>query len=172
MPKKAILEAGEVVGTHGVRGELRVQAWCDSAEQFCAMRTLFWDEGATKPVTVTSRPHKNIVLVKAEGVDTVEAAAALRGKILYCRREDLHVPEDRCLIVDLIGLPVVDAETGIQYGTVGDVSEVAGHNAIYHLDTASGEVLMPVIPDIVKEVDVDGGVIRIIPMKGLFNDAD
>ena len=71
MPKLQYLEAGQVVGTHGVRGELRVQPWCDSPAQFAALTTLYWDAGKT-PIKVKCRPHKNIVLVKMEGVDTVQ----------------------------------------------------------------------------------------------------
>ncbi len=169
MPKMMYLEAGEIVGTHGVRGEVRVQPWCDSPAQLCSMKTLYWDENGTKPVKVRARVHKNIALVTLDGVTTVEQAQTLRGKLLYARREDFHLPKDRYFVRDLLGLAVVDADSGDEYGTLSDVSQT-GANAVYHVQTANGEVLIPAVPLIIKEVDIDGGVMRITPIGGLFDD--
>lgn len=170
MPKKQYLEAGQVVGTHGVRGELRVQPWCDSPAQFAALTTLYWDGGKT-PVKVKCRPHKNLALVKIEGVDTVQDANLLRGKILYLHRDDIKLEPGRHFIQDLIGLRVVDADTGEEYGTLTDVSET-GANNVYHMDWNGREILIPAIPPVIIETDVDAGFMRIRPLKGLFDDAD
>lgn len=168
MPRQLYLEAGKIVGTHGVRGELRVQPWCDSPQQLAALKTLYFDKGA-RPVRVQSRPHKNIVLVKMEGVETVQDAAALRDKVLYLHRDDLKLEPGRYFIQDLIGLRVTDADTGKDYGVLTDVSST-GANDVYHLRTGEGaQVLIPVIPQVVTEVDIDGGVVRIRPMPGLFD---
>lgn len=171
MPKVMYLEAGEIVGTHGVRGEVRVQPWCDSATQLCSMKRLYWDENGAKPVKVRARVHKNIALVTLEGVTTVEEAQALRGKMLYAHRDDFRLPKDRYFVRDLQGLSVIDADSGDEYGTLTDVSQT-GANAVYHVKTANGEVLIPAVPLIIKEVDVDGGVIKITPIGGLFDDED
>ena len=168
MPKKRYLEAGQVVGTHGIRGELRVQPWCDSPEVLASLKTLYFDEGRT-PLRVKSRPHKNVTLVQLEGVDTVQDAAALRGRILYLDRGDLKLPEGRYFIQDLIGLSVVDADTGETYGTLSEVSPT-GANDVYHVDRGDGEVLVPAIADVVVDTDLDAGVMRIRPIKGLFDD--
>lgn len=170
MPRKPFLEAGQIVGTHGVRGEVRVQPWCDSPEVFASLKTLYWDAAGTQPVRVKSRVHKNLALAKIEGVDTVQDAALLRGRILYLDRRDLDLG-DRYFIQDLVGLAVVDAESGTVYGELTDVSN-NGANDIYHMRTPDGkEILIPVIPDIIRQVDIDGGRIAIYPMKGLFDDA-
>lgn len=170
MPRKPFLEAGQIVGTHGVRGEVRVQPWCDSPEVFAPLKTLYWDAAGTQPVRVKSRVHKNLALAKIEGVDTVQDAALLRGRILYLDRRDLDLG-DRYFIQDLVGLAVVDAESGTVYGELTDVSNT-GANDIYHMRTPDGkEILIPVIPDIIRQVDIDGGRIAICPMKGLFDDA-
>ena len=170
MPRKPFLEAGQIVGTHGVRGEVRVQPWCDSPEVFASLKTLYWDAAGTQPVRVKSRVHKNLALAKLEGVDTVQDAAVLRGRILYLDRRDLDLG-DRYFIQDLVGLAVVDAESGTVYGELTDVSN-NGANDIYHMRTPDGkEILIPVIPDIIRQVDIDGGRIAICPMKGLFDDA-
>ena len=169
MPQKPYLEAGQIVGTHGVRGEVRVQPWCDSPQQFATFKKLYWDANGRQPVKVKGRPHKNIALVVLEGVDTVEAAQVLRGKMLYVDRRDIKLPKGHYLVQDLIGLTVVDADTGETYGKLTDVSQT-GANAVYHMATAKGEVLIPAIPDVVIEVDVKRDVLRLRPMKGLLDD--
>ena len=169
MPQKPYLEAGQIVGTHGVRGEVRVQPWCDSPEQFATFKKLYWDNQGKQPVKLKARPHKNIALALLEGIDTVEKAQVLRGKMLYVDRRDIKLPKGHYLVQDLIGLTVVDADTGETYGKLTDVSQT-GANAVYHMATDKGEVLIPAIPDVVREVDIDRAMIRIFPMLGLFDD--
>ena len=171
MPKKEFLEAGQIVGTHGIRGEVRVQPWCDTPEQLTPISTLYWDEGRV-PVKVRSRPHKHMALIKLEGVDTVQDASVLRGRVLWLRRDDLVLPEGACFVQDLIGCRIVDADTGEDYGELADVS-ATGANDVYHMRCKDGrEGLIPAIPPVVIEKDVDGGRVLIRPMKGLLNDAD
>ena len=67
MPQLKYLEAGQIVGTHGVRGEVRVQPWCDSPQQFATFKKLYWDAAGKQPVKVKGRPHKNIALVTLDG---------------------------------------------------------------------------------------------------------
>lgn len=169
MSKKLFLEAGQIVGVHGVRGEVKLQPWCDSAAVLTPIKTLYFDEG-DRPVKVSCRPHKTMALVKLAGVDTVEQAEALRGQILYLNRRDVKLPKGRYFICDLIGLAVVDDANGTVYGTLTDVTET-GANNVYHMKTPDGkEILIPAIPDVVKKVNIDGGEIRIFAMAGLFDD--
>ena len=169
MPQKPYLEAGQIVGTHGVRGEVRVQPWCDSPEQFATFKRLYWDEKGERAVKVKARPHKNIALAVLDGVTTVEQAAVLRGKMLYVSRKDLHLPKGHWLVQDLIGLTVADADDGTIYGKLTDVSQT-GANAVYHMQTEKGEVLIPAIPSVVIEIDLKAEVLRLRPMEGLFDD--
>ena len=171
MPQKPYLEAGQIVGTHGVRGEVRVQPWCDSPQQLATFKKLYWDAEGKKPVKVKGRPHKNIALLTLEGITTVEAAQVLRGKMLYVDRRDIKLPKGHYLVQDLIGLTVVDVDTGETYGTLTDVSQT-GANAVYHMATDKGEVLIPAIPDVIIEVDIKGDVLRLRPMKGLLDDEE
>lgn len=169
MPQKPLLEAGQIVGTHGVQGEVRVQPWCDSPEQFAGFTRLYWDKDGKNPVAVRSRPHHRIALAKIAGVDTMDAAAVLRGRMLYVRREDIQLPPGRYLVQDLIGLAVTDADTGERYGTLTEVSQT-GSNAVYHMKTPRGEVLIPAIPEIIIKVDTVADILQIRPMKGLLDD--
>ena len=170
MPQLKFLEAGQIVGTHGVRGEVRVQPWCDSPQQFATFKTLYWDKEGKQPVKVKARPHKNIALALLDGVDTVEAAQVLRGKMLYVDRKDIKLPKGHYLVQDLIGITVVDADDDSKvYGTLTDVSQT-GANAVYHMQTENGVVLIPAIPDVVVEIDLTQDVLRLRPMKGLLDD--
>ncbi len=170
MPKLQFLEAGEIVGTHGVRGEVRVRPECDSPEQFATLRTVYLDADGTRAVRMKARPHKNIALAKLDGIDTVEAAAALRGTMLYLNRRDLKLEKGRYFICDLIGAQIVNDETDEVYGVCTDVSHT-GSNDVYHMQMPNGkEVLIPAIPAVIRQVNVESEVIRIFPMLGLFDD--
>lgn len=171
---KEFLELGEIVGTHGVRGELRVNPWCDSPSFAAGFKTLYFDSKGSCAVQVQSaRPHGNLVLIKLAGVDTVEQAQRLRGRVLWLRRSDAKLPAGRYFVAELLDCAVVDAEDpAVRYGTLTDVSRT-GANDVWHITAENGrEYLMPAIPDIVIETDVAAGIIRIRPMKGLFDDAD
>ena len=74
---KQFLEIGKIVGTHGVRGEMRVEPWADSPDFLCGFDRLYFDKGTRELEVLAARPHKRIVLMKLSGVDTMEDAAAL-----------------------------------------------------------------------------------------------
>ncbi len=168
---KQYLEAGRIVGTHGVRGEMRVECWCDSPSFLSKFKTLYLDEGKTA-LSVSCRPHKNIALVTVRGVDSIEKADELRGKILYIDRGDVRLAEGAHFVQDIIGLKVTDADTGEVYGTVRDVLKT-GSNDVYEMQGADKKLFyIPVIPDIIVRPDIEGGAVYIRPMKGLFDDED
>lgn len=169
MAVQQFLEAGEIVGTHGIRGEVRLNPWCDSPAVLAPVKTLYFDGGA-RAVKAACRPHKNIVLVKLQGVDTVQQAEALRGQVLYLNRKDVRLEKGRYFICDLIGLSVVDDDTGEVYGTCTHVSETGANNVYHMTDPDGNEILIPAIPDVIRRVDIHGGEIRIFAMAGLFDD--
>ena len=165
---KRYLECGKVVSTHGVRGELRVQPWCDGPDFLLGFSTFYFERGATPVAVEGARAHKNMLLLKLKGIDDPDAAAALRGKVLYLDREDAPMEEGEHFIQDLIGLSVVDADTGQEYGRITDVF-ATGANNVYELSCPDGgKKLVPAIPDVVIETDLDGGIMRIRPLEGLF----
>ena len=169
---KQFLEIGEITGTHGVRGEVRVNPWCDSPDFIKKFKTLYFDSEGRESVKIVSRPHGNIALVKIEGIDTVEEARKLRGRILWMKRSDAHLPEGRYFIAELIGCKVFDADNpGKCYGELTDVSET-GANDVWHITKDGREYLIPSIPDVVISTDVAEGVIIIRPLKGIFDDED
>ena len=172
--RQPYLEVGKIVSTHGVRGEVRVDPWCDSPDFLRQFKTLYYDKTGTKPVRVLAcRPHGNVAILKLAGVDTVDAAAALRNKVLYMARADATIPENSYFIQDLIGCRVVDADdAGKVYGTLSDVSRT-GANDVWHVTDENGkEYLLPAIPPVVIDTDIDSGTVLIRPLRGIFDDAD
>ena len=169
--QKQFLEVGKIVGTHGVRGEMRVECWANSPDFLKKFKKLYLDEGKDA-LDVSCRPHKNIVLVTAKGVGSIEEADLLRGKVLYIRREDVKLEEGEHFVQDIIGLEVTDADTGEVYGTVKDVLKT-GSNDVYKMKGKDDKLYyIPVIPDIMAGFDFEKGAVYIHPMKGLFDDED
>lgn len=164
------LEVGQIVGTHGVKGEMRVNPWCDSPTFMKNFDTLYYDKKGEKSVKVTGcRPHGNIVLLKLEGVETVEQASAMRGKTLFMKRSDIHLPQGEYFVQELIGCKVFDADTSKEYGVISAVSET-GANDVWHIKSGEDEFLIPAIPDVLNTIDVENGIIKIRPLRGIFDD--
>ena len=167
---KQYLEVGQIVGTHGVRGEVRVDPWCDTPEFLKKFRTLYFDAMGERAVKVlSSRVHGNIVLMQLEGISTVEEAAVLRNKVVYMNRKDAKIPDNSYFIQDLIDCKVIDADNGTEYGVLTNVSET-GANDVWHITKDGKEYLIPAIPPVVIDTDVVSGIIKIRPLRGIFDD--
>lgn len=167
---KEFLEAGRITGTHALKGEVRIEPWCDNAEFLCRFKRLYFDDG-TEIKVVGARVHKSLAIVHFENINSVEQADWLRGKVVYINRRDVRLPKGRYFIQDIIGLRVVDAENGTEYGTVTDVFKT-GANDVYQVSRSGRDYLMPVIPDVVVRTDIEGGQVEIHRIGGLFDDED
>lgn len=166
--KKQFLECGEIVATHGLRGEVRVYPWCDSPEFLASLKRVYLKKGERQLDVERARVHKNIVILKLAGIDTIEDAALLRKKVVYLNRDDAPLDEDAFFVQDLIGASVVDVDTNEQYGILTDVLQT-GANDVYVIKNGDAEHLIPAIPQVVIHTDPDAGVISIRPLPGLFN---
>lgn len=169
---KQYLETGKIVGTHGIRGMVRVQPWSDSGEFLTNFKSFFLSEGGESELkAVKIQPHGGVVLIAFKGIDTVEQAESLRGKTIYIRREDITLPEGRYFIDDLIGCEVFDADSGEKYGVISEVSQT-GANDVWHIKSGDKEYLLPAIDEVIVEVDPENERLEIRPMKGIFDDED
>lgn len=163
--KKEFLECGRIVAPQGIKGEVRVEPWCDPA-LLTELETLYLDG---KPTAVLkARVQKNMAVLLLEGPETRDGALALRGKMLFLRRDDVELAEGEYFVQDLLGCSVVDVDTGDDYGKIYDVRPTGANDVYYLRDEAGRERLVPVIPSVVLEKDVDAGVIKIRPLEGLF----
>jgi 16S rRNA processing protein RimM len=105
-------------------------------------------------------------------VNSIEEAAALRGRVIFMCRKDAKLPEGQYFIAELIGCTVVDADDeSIVYGELSQVS-ATGANDVWHIYRNGREYLLPAIPDVVINVDVEKGIVKIRPLKGIFDDED
>ncbi len=169
---KEYIEAGKITGTHGIRGEMRLDAWCDSPEFLSSFKTLYLTpDGKEKWSKVTCRPHKNVAILRVPTVTTIEEAERFRGRVVYISRKDAKLPKDKYFVQDLMGIEVFDADDGSLYGKISDVSKT-GANDVWHILNDKGEYLIPVIDEVVISVDIESEKILIRPMKGIFDDED
>ncbi len=167
------LEAGKIVSTHGIEGEIKVYPWADSASSLNRIKRVYWDsDGKTSTAVRSARTHKNMLLLKLEGVTSIEAAHGYIDRVIYVDRDQVVRKNGGYFVVDLIGLEAVDSTDGSHIGTVADVTNT-GSQDLYHVKLDSGEIRMvPAVPAFIKSVDIEGGRVEIQPIKGLFDDAD
>ncbi|MEG2372146.1 MAG: ribosome maturation factor RimM [Hydrogenoanaerobacterium sp.] len=168
--KKQYIETGEIAAVHGVRGEVRVNPWSDSADFVCEFKRFYTDEKASAVMEVeSSRPHKNIVIVKFKGCDDVETAQKLRGTVLFINRDDCKLLPGEFFVQDLFGMEVRDVDTDECYGSICEVSQT-GANDVYHIaQEGKREKLIPAIPQVIISTDIDKNIMLIRPLEGLFD---
>ena len=169
--KKEYLECGKVCSAHGVRGAMKIEHWCDSPSVLASQKRVFlaekdgtYKEACVKAASVSGR----FVLMSIEGIDSREAAQAEKNRILYLHRSDIPLKSGAVLIADMIGLPVIDIDTGRVYGELVEVND--GVQAkLYTVRCEEGDVILPAIPEFIKEIDAEKGVF-VRPIPGFFSE--
>ena len=171
--KQQYLEGGRICTSHGVRGLVKVEHLCDSPRVLISVKRIFlkgrdgtFSERAVSSCSVMGQ----FLLMGIEGITTREEAIAYRGRIFYLDREDVPLPEGAMFIADMIGLPVVHAESGESLGEIAEINDIAGRR-IYTVKYQGREVLIPDVPEFIKEISEDRGM-RVLPIPGLFDEAD
>ena len=161
--KKEFLEAGRILNTHGLKGEVRIEPWCDSPKWFCALRQVYLDG---KPVRILSaRVQGPNVIAKLEGTDDIDGAILLKNKTVYLSREDVKLPEGTFFVEDLIGLKALNDDTGEELGTVADILDLPG-GRLYEIH-GEREILIPDRKEFVKDLDPAQGWARFHIIEGL-----
>ncbi|MBE6589300.1 MAG: 16S rRNA processing protein RimM [Ruminococcaceae bacterium] len=167
--KLPYLPCGKIINTHGFRGTVKAESWCDSPEVLAELPTVYFKtgEGYRARRVLHASVFKQFVLLELEGVGDEEAAERLRGIELYAAREDLPVEDGSYFISDLLGLPVLHADTGVKIGTLKDVN-TSGMRDLYVIKTPQGEALVPAVPEFIVRIDPDDGI-YIRPIPGLID---
>ena len=160
--KLQFLEAGEIVTTHGVRGEMKVLPWADGPEFLCDFNRV--RIGGAEYKVESCRIQKTCNLLKVQGVDTMEDAQALRGKTVEVYRCD--APEDMIFVAELIGVTVM-AE-GKVIGKVADVLDYPG-NKVYVI-RGEHEYMIPAVKAFVLDTDMENGVMQVRLIEGMRTD--
>ena len=158
------IEAGQIVTTHGVRGEVKVLPWLDTPEDLFFYRRC--RIGGEDYAIRSCRVQKTCNLVKLEGIDTMEQAQALRGKVLELYREDID--EDVIFADELKGVEVF--ADGVQIGKVVDVLDYPG-NSVYVV-RGEHEYMIPAVKAFVLSTDLDKNRMEVRLIEGMRSDED
>jgi len=157
------LEAGKIVNTHGIRGEVKIQPWADSPEYLTGFEHIYIDG---EPVKILfAKVHKGCVIATLDGVDDIDGAIRLKNKTICIDRKDAPLEEGRHFVADLIGLRALDSETGETLGVVADVLSLPA-NDVYVIK-GEREILVPAVADFIVEINIDAGSIRLRLIEGM-----
>lgn len=161
-----LLEVGKIINTHGLRGEVKVIPWTDTPDVFEDLETLYLKNNDV--FTISSvKYQKNNLIVKFKEVGDINEAEKLKNQVLYAERSALgELPEGVYYIADLIGLSV-RKETGEEVGKIKDVLQTGANDIYVVAREGAKDLLVPVIPNVVLSVDIDGGEVTVSLPDGL-----
>ncbi len=167
------LAVGQIVGAHGLNGELKVEAYSDFPDRFAPGALLFLGEDLEEVHVATVRPHKTNLLVTLEEIGGRNEAEEVRSLWLYVPETEAgELEEGQYWIHDIIGLQVVTVD-GLPVGKITDIL-VTGANDVYVVrpvgDINGGrDVLLPAIADVIEQVDIPNGIMVVRLLEGLID---
>ena len=162
--KLQFVEAGEIVTTHGVKGEMKVLPWLDSPEDLCDFDRCRING---KDYTIEScRVQKTCNLVKLSGIDTMEAAQAMRGKQIELYRE--VIDDEVIFAAELIGMEVYCE--GKLIGKIRDVLDYPG-NSVY-IVKGEYEYMIPAVKEFILSTDMQKNEMQVRIIEGMRSDED
>ena len=159
--RKTFIEAGEIVTTHGIRGEVKVLTWLDSPEMLCEFDRC--RIGGKEYKIDTCRVQKTCNLMKLKGVDTMEDAQAMRGKIVELYREDID--DDVIFGAELVGVEVYC--DGKCIGKITEVLDYPG-NSVYVIN--KGAYMIPAVKEFILSTDIDKNEMQVKLIEGMASD--
>lgn len=166
-----LVTVGRVLKPHGLRGELCIEVHADSPFLFEGLSRIYLELPGKKarPCTIEAwRPHQGRVLILVDRCQGRDQAEAWRGALVLARERDLPpADEDELRPEDLLGLSVVRLD-GTSVGVLEGIDDVAGQEIWSVRDAADNEILLPAVEEIVVEIDLEQGVIRVDPPDGLI----
>jgi len=169
MEKNGDLHIGTVVGVHGINGYLKVVSFAENSEPFTRGGQVYVEtgEGGQESYTIRDcRPHKKLLRVSFEAIETREAAQGLMGAELFINRSELpELEDDTWYWHDLIGLAVYENDTYI--GRVDHIFATGANDVLVVKNEDEAERLVPVIESIVRQIDLEKKTIQVDLPEGL-----
>ena len=162
--KLQFLEAGEIVSTHGVRGEMKVLPWADGPEFLCDFQRV--RIAGVEYKVEKCRVQKSCNLLKIKGIDTMDAAQAMRGKVVEIYRCD--APKDLIFAAELIGVRVFSGDDEI--GILEDVLDYPG-NKVYVVK-GEKEYMIPAVKAFILDTDMETETMQVRLIEGMEVDAN
>ena len=167
--EKEMLEIGQIVNTFGVKGMVKIVPYTDDIKRFDYLKEIYvvTKNEKQKYQIEEIKYHKNMVLAKLKGIDTMNDAEILKqASIQIVRKDAIELEKDTYFIVDLIGLKVVTDDQK-ELGKVVDIYNT-GSNDIYVVkDELGKQILLPAIADVIQKIDMENKVIIVHLIKGL-----
>lgn len=166
----AFLVVGKVRRPHGVHGEVVAEIYTDYPERICPKKAIYIGNKHVKLVVASQRPHNEGLLLGFEGVSTPELAGRYRNQILsIATTEASELPEGEFYFHELLDLEVVD-EAGNPLGTLTEILETGANDVYVVKDPAGRELLLPAIPEVILEVDLDAMTMKVRLLPGLADE--
>ena len=164
--KDNLLPTGQIVNTHGLRGHVKVMPWADDPDDLLDFDR-FFIEGKEYAVEHASR-QKNMILLKLEGVDSIEDAVKLREKEIAISRDDVELEEGVVFIADLIGVPVL--ADGVEIGKITEVLTPPGNDV--YVVKGQHAYMIPAVKEFIEELNPEAGFVKVRLIEGMQTDAD
>lgn len=159
---KQYVEAGKIVNTHGVTGEVKIEVWLDSPAFFKTFKRLFIN-GAEKKI-LSAREHKQFIIARLEGVEDLNAAMALKGKTVEILRADARMKDGEFFVQDILGFTAVD-EDGHTVGKLVDAFETPA--SMLYVVRGESEHLIPAVREFILGIDAEKEEIRVHLIEGM-----
>ena len=156
---KKYIECGKIINTHGCKGGLKVDPWCNSSKEFTELKKLYvrHNTNFVEYNVTKASVFKQFVILELKEITEMDDALALKGKTLYASRADFELEEGEFFLADIIGLNVIDATTKHVYGTIKDIIN-RGASDIYVVNTENGERMIPAVKEFIISIDITSGV--------------
>ncbi len=164
----ATLSWGKVLNTHGVRGELRIQPHCEQS-MFGSVEQM--NIGGTCYKLKSCRAHKNFVLVFFEGIDSIEAAMALKGREITVLRDKVALAPGQYFYSEIYGFSVFDKRVNRVVGTLSEVRENPA-NDLYIIECEGKSFMIPATPPFAVSVDFETRTVTVQTILGMLPDED
>ena len=162
MEKQSLIDAGKIVNTHGVRGEVRIEVWLDSPALLKRCGRVYL--GGEEKKILSAREHKGFLIAQLEGVADVGAAQTLKNRVVQIARADAKLPRGAYFLQDIIGACVV-TESGAEVGRLAEVLELPGQRV--YVVKGETEHLIPAVPAFIRNTDAENGVITVRLIEGM-----
>jgi 16S rRNA processing protein RimM len=156
------IEAGKIVNTHGVKGELRIEPWVDSADFLKRFSRFVIDSRAYR--LLGGRVHKSFLIARLEGVEDVNAAMSLKNKTVYIDRSEAKLPKGHFFLKDIIGASVQD-EAGKNLGILTDVLDAPASRV--YVVSGEREILIPAVPEFILKTDTAKKILTVRLIEGM-----
>lgn len=169
MIDKKFIECGKIVNTHGCRGGVKAESWCNSESDLADFKRIFTLENSQyiEHKVIKASVFKQFVIFELSGIDDMDKAMLMKNKTIFAARDDFDLEDGEFFLADMIGLPVIDADSNEKYGVLKEIIN-RGASDIYVIITENGERMMPAVDEFIDRVDIENGIF-IRPIEGMLD---